>query len=153
MENPNAALLFYWDPSNKQVRIEGKVELLPVSESKEYFESRPKRSQIAAAISEQSSTVESRAVLIQRYKEMEEKFSDKTFIPKPESWGGIRVIPNRFEFWQGQSSRLHDRIVFIRKEEGKSCENVEKDVDKEGKDHSKEGTDASCCWIMQRLQP
>lgn len=146
MENPNAALLFYWDPSNKQVRIEGKVEFLPESEAKEYFESRPKRSQLAAAISEQSSPVDSRDVLIQRYKELEEKFADKTFVPKPESWGGIRVIPNRFEFWQGQSSRLHDRILFKRKQEQEK--NSEGDVFS-----STTSSEEASCWIMERLQP
>lgn len=126
------------------MRIEGKVELLPESESKEYFETRPKRSQIAAAISEQSSIVESREVLIQRYKEMEEKYAESEFIPKPESWGGIRVIPNRFEFWQGQSSRLHDRILFTLQNEEDS---------KDQSQNSKEGRTDASCWIMQRLQP
>ena len=132
MENPRAALLFYWDPFNKQVRIEGDVSILPDQESREYFESRPKKSQIAAAISNQSSPIQDRAALIQKYKLLEEKHADDAFISKPKEWGGFCVKPHRFEFWQGQSSRLHDRILFRRPAANEP---------------------ASDSWIMERLQP
>lgn len=131
--------MFYWDPFNRQVRVEGDVEMLPESESKKYFESRPKRSQLAAVISDQSSPIESRECLISRYNAMEEKHANDTFIPKPEHWGGIKVIPKIFEFWQGQSSRIHDRIIF--------------QSDKDPLPEGVKGTKVADKWYMYRLQP
>ncbi|KAK9215956.1 hypothetical protein WN944_007963 [Citrus x changshan-huyou] len=108
-ENPHASLLFYWDGLNRQVRVEGSVEKVSDEESEQYFHSRPRGSQIGAIVSKQSSVIPGRHVLYQQYKELEEKFSDWSLIPKPEFWGGYRLKPELFEFWQGQTSRLHDR--------------------------------------------
>ncbi|XP_039039061.1 pyridoxine/pyridoxamine 5'-phosphate oxidase 1, chloroplastic-like [Hibiscus syriacus] len=111
-ENPHAALLFYWDGLNRQVRVEGSVQKVSDEESEQYFHSRPRGSQIGAIVSKQSTVVPGRHVLHQQYKELEEKYSKEVMIPKPKHWGGYRLQPNRFEFWQGQMSRLHDRLEY-----------------------------------------
>ncbi|KAK2659865.1 hypothetical protein Ddye_006398 [Dipteronia dyeriana] len=111
-ENPCASLLFYWEGLNRQVRIEGSVQKVSDEESEQYFHSRPRGSQIGAIVSKQSSVVPGRHVLYQQYKELEEKFSDGRLIPKPAHWGGYRLKPKLFEFWQGQQSRLHDRLQY-----------------------------------------
>lgn len=112
LENPRASLLFYWDGLNRQVRVEGSVEKVSTDESEQYFHSRPHGSQIGAVVSKQSSIISGRHVLHQQYKELEEKFSDGSLIPKPKHWGGYRLKPELFEFWQGQQSRLHDRLQY-----------------------------------------
>ncbi|XVE60559.1 hypothetical protein DITRI_Ditri05aG0138500 [Diplodiscus trichospermus] len=111
-ENPHASLLFYWDGLNCQVRVEGFVQKVSDQESEQYFHSRPRGSQIGAIVSKQSTIVPGRHVLHQQYKELEEKYSDGSLIPKPKHWGGYRLQPERFEFWQGQQSRLHDRLEY-----------------------------------------
>lgn len=141
-DNPFGALLFYWDFLNKQVRIEGEIKFLSEAEATEYFELRPKKSQLSAAVSDQSRVIDSRNSLITRYQHLEEKYSNDPVVPKPKDWGGIILIPNRFEFWQGQSSRLHDRIVFRRP----SPSGEDSDDDR----CAKRGEDG---WIMERLQP
>lgn len=113
-ENPNAALLFYWPPLHQQVRIEGTVQMLPEEESTEYFHSRPRESQISAVVSPQSEQIPNRGVLEAKHWELVEK--DDLPIPRPQNWGGYLLIPTLFEFWQGQSNRLHDRIVFMKDE-------------------------------------
>ncbi|GJM84414.1 hypothetical protein PR202_ga00081 [Eleusine coracana subsp. coracana] len=110
-ENHNAALLFYWNEMNRQVRVEGSVQKVPEEESEKYFHSRPRGSQLGAIVSKQSTVIAGREVLQQTYKELEQKYSDGSMIPKPEYWGGYRLTPTLFEFWQGQQSRLHDRYV------------------------------------------
>lgn len=110
-ENENACLLFYWDAFNKQVRVEGKVTFLTEQEADDYFKRRPRISQLGAAASDQSQPIDSRASLINKYNELDEKYAN-TDVPRPKEWGGICLLPHHFEFWQGQSSRLHDRIVF-----------------------------------------
>ncbi|XP_057490280.1 pyridoxine/pyridoxamine 5'-phosphate oxidase 1, chloroplastic [Actinidia eriantha] len=111
-ENPHASLLFYWDGLNRQVRVEGFVEKVSEEESEQYFHSRPRGSQLGAIVSKQSTVIPGRHVLHQEYEELEAKFSDGSLIPKPKHWGGYRLKPESFEFWQGQQSRLHDRIRY-----------------------------------------
>ncbi|XP_077249887.1 pyridoxin (pyrodoxamine) 5'-phosphate oxidase isoform X2 [Tasmannia lanceolata] len=115
-ENPHASLLFSWDGLNRQVRVEGPVEKVSEEESEKYFHSRPRGSQIGAIVSKQSSIVPGRHVLHQEYKELEAKFSDGSVIPKPKHWGGYRLKPRVMEFWQGQQSRLHDRLQYSLRE-------------------------------------
>ncbi|KAL2340003.1 hypothetical protein Fmac_007943 [Flemingia macrophylla] len=111
-ENPRAALLFYWDGLNRQVRVEGPVQKVSDEESEQYFHSRPRGSQIGAIVSKQSTVVPGRHVLYREYKELEQKYADGSLIPKPKNWGGYRLTPQLFEFWQGQKSRLHDRLQY-----------------------------------------
>lgn len=109
--NPNAALVFFWPELERQVRIEGLIEKVSEAESDTYYLSRPRGSRLGAWASPQSSIIENRAVLEAKEKEFLEHF-DGIEIHRPEHWGGYRLQPNRVEFWQGRSSRLHDRICF-----------------------------------------
>jgi pyridoxamine 5'-phosphate oxidase len=109
--NPNAALVFFWPELERQVRIEGLIEKVSEAESDTYYLSRPRGSRLGAWASPQSSIIENRAVLEAKEKEFLEHFDGKE-IHRPEHWGGYRLQPNRVEFWQGRSSRLHDRICF-----------------------------------------
>ncbi len=110
-QNPQAALLFFWEPLERQIRIVGTVEKVSASESFEYFRSRPIDSQLGAWASQQSSVISARALLEKAFGEMLEKFKNGQ-IPLPPFWGGLRIIPDEFEFWQGRTNRLHDRISY-----------------------------------------
>lgn len=112
--NPNAALLFYWMELERQVRIEGKVEKLSREESLEYFNSRPLESRYGALASNQSEVIPNREFLERKFFELKEKYGDNP--PMPENWGGYKLIPELFEFWQGRPGRLHDRIVYEKSE-------------------------------------
>ena len=116
--NPYAAVTFHWVELERQVRIAGRVEKVTEAESDAYFQSRPSQSRIGAWSSPQSNVISSRDALEEMFKKYQEQYLDETAIPRPEHWGGYRVIPERIEFWQGRPNRLHDRLRFIRIDQG-----------------------------------
>ncbi|OAB78962.1 pyridoxamine 5'-phosphate oxidase [Cochleicola gelatinilyticus] len=122
---PHVCISFYWGIMERQISVKGIAEKISEEKSTAYFHSRPRKSQLGALVSEQSSPVESRNVLENRLAELEVAYEGKE-IPKPSHWGGYLIRPTAFEFWQGRRSRLHDRIQYIQ----------------EGKE-----------WKIQRLQP
>jgi pyridoxamine 5'-phosphate oxidase len=122
---PFAALLFFWSELERQVRIEGRVERTSADESDKYFNSRPLKSRLSAIASEQSEPIANRAALEQHYEAVARQYGEAP--PRPQHWGGFRLVPERIEFWQGRRSRFHDRIVYTRQEDG--------------------------LWTRQRLQP
>jgi pyridoxamine 5'-phosphate oxidase len=124
-ENPRVAAVFYWPELQRQVRVEGDVDQLPEDESDAYFASRPRGHQIGAWASEQSEAVENRDILDQRVTDYADRFEGED-VPRPHSWGGYIVRPQRVEFWQGRPNRVHDRLEFERTGGG---------------------------WVMRRLQP
>lgn len=123
--NPFAALQFYWPELERVVRIEGRAERVSAAESDAYYLSRPVGSRIGAWASPQSQVLPSRAVLEAAWQDQQARLGDDP--PRPDGWGGYRLRPDRWEFWQGRSSRLHDRIVYARQADG--------------------------AWLIQRLAP
>jgi pyridoxamine 5'-phosphate oxidase len=124
--NPNVSILFPWLLLSRQVEISGAVEKVTTTESLRYFAMRPRGSQLGAWVSQQSQVVSSRSILEAKWQELKQKFGDGE-IPLPSFWGGYRIRPRRFEYWQGGAKRLHDRIEYL------------------------PGTDGS--WLRQRLSP
>ncbi|KDE40541.1 MAG: pyridoxamine 5'-phosphate oxidase [Nitrincola lacisaponensis] len=125
-QNPQAELLFYWSGQSRQVRIRGQVEKLPAEAGQAYFQQRPAGSRLSAAVSCQSHPVESRAVLEAAIEALRAQFPEGD-VACPPQWGGYRLRPQRFEFWQGRPSRLHDRFIYQLNDSGQ--------------------------WTIQRLQP
>jgi pyridoxamine 5'-phosphate oxidase len=109
---PKAGMLFFWAPLERQIRIEGSVERLAADESDAYFARRPRGHRLSAWASPQSAVVPARTTLETRMLDMEQRFGDVD-IPRPPYWGGYRVIPNAFEFWQGRRNRVHDRLAYV----------------------------------------
>jgi pyridoxamine 5'-phosphate oxidase len=111
--NPRAALLLYWDPLGRQVRVEGPVERMPDAATDAYFAGRPRGAQIGAHASRQSEPIPDRAALEERVAELETELAGRD-VPRPDTWVGYRVLPETWEFWQHRDSRLHDRFRYRR---------------------------------------
>ncbi|KAK3108127.1 hypothetical protein FSP39_001695 [Pinctada imbricata] len=140
-ENPHCSIMFYWDPLKRSVRIEGSIAKMPEEESMKYFKSRPVPSRLGAICSHQSTVIPNREVLNKTYEDLLEEYKDEGKpIPKPDYWGGYLIKPTSFEFWQGQTNRLHDRLKFRRLQDGETIDpTVSHKTDKE--------------WIIERLSP
>jgi pyridoxamine 5'-phosphate oxidase len=128
--NSKASILFFWKELERQVRIQGELRFLPIGESDLYFHSRPFESKVGAWASQQSTIIQNREALDERYQKMLLEFTGKE-VPRPNYWGGYVLLPTSFEFWQGRASRLHDRIQY----------------------HLLEEAGEKCYWKMKRLMP
>ncbi len=116
--NPACALNFFWPSLERQIRIEGLAERVDERISEEYFQSRPRGSQIGAWASPQSSVIKNREILEQRAANVDKKFEGSTLLPKPKQWGGFSVEAFKIEFWQGRENRLHDRLLYTKTNKG-----------------------------------
>jgi len=115
--NPRVSGLFFWPHSERQVRFEGYAEKISKSASDQYFSQRPRDSQLSAWVSRQSAKIANRTVLQEKFEYYKKKFADKT-IKRPNNWGGYKIIPFYYEFWQGGKDRLHDRFAYRKNQEG-----------------------------------
>lgn len=122
-QNPNVALHFPWHNMERQVKVMGRAKKVPIAESLKYFLTRPRESQIAAWASDQSHSISSRTVLLNQVASLKQKFQNGE-VPLPDFWGGFRVTPAQFEFWQGGANRLHDRFKYSPTESGWSIERL-----------------------------
>jgi len=116
-ENPRAALLFHWKSLGRQIRIEGRIERASDAEADAYFATRSRDSQLGAWASDQSRPLDSRATFERRFDEAEQRFAGQD-VPRPATWGGYRVVPDRIEFWTAREHRLHERRMFTRSGDG-----------------------------------
>ena len=115
--NPHVTAVFHWAELGRQVRVDGVAERMSVEDSAEYFHTRDRESQLAAWASNQSQTIDNRQTLEERFREAIDRFADAD-IPLPDFWGGYRIVPNCFEFWQGREFRMHDRFRYSLQESG-----------------------------------
>lgn len=115
--NPHVTAVFHWAELGRQVRVDGVAERMSVEDSAEYFHTRDRESQLAAWASNQSQPIDNRQTLEERFREAIDRFAD-TDIPLPDFWGGYRIVPNCFEFWQGREFRMHDRFRYSLQESG-----------------------------------
>jgi pyridoxamine 5'-phosphate oxidase len=115
--NPHAALCFYWEAIKEQVRVAGGVTRVSAEESDAYFASRARGSRLAAIASQQSRPLASRSELVARYLKLKAQYAGHP-IPRPEYWGGYRILPARIEFWNSRAHRMHDRVVYEREGDG-----------------------------------
>jgi pyridoxamine 5'-phosphate oxidase len=122
--HPSAALVLYWEALHRQVRIEGAIEVIAAAESDAYFASRPRGSQLGAIASPQSAVIPDRRVLEERVAELERAHGGGAALARPANWGGYRVVPDAVELWQGQPSRLHDRVSYRLGSQGWSKERL-----------------------------
>jgi pyridoxamine 5'-phosphate oxidase len=116
--NPRASLCFWWPELERQVRVDGRVTKVSTEEADLYFQTRPRESQLAAWASDQSAVVKNRGLLEERLAELEDRFADQD-VPRPDMWGGFRLAPSAMEFWQGREHRLHDRIHYTLRDDGR----------------------------------
>ncbi len=121
--NPKVSLLFVWLELERQIMISGTAQKISAAESAKYFMSRPKESQVAAWVSSQSHTLSSRQMLLQKFSEMKKKIGEGK-VPLPSFWGGYKVKPDEYEFWQGRKNRLHDRFHYIPAGDGWTIERL-----------------------------
>ena len=116
-ENPHAALVLYWEKLERQIRIEGRVQIISDEESDAYFRTRPRGSQLSAWASSQSEVIPGRADLDREMEELTARYAGRE-VPRPPYWGGYRVVPHSIEFWHGRPNRMHDRLRYVRQADG-----------------------------------
>lgn len=125
LANPQVAAVFPWYTLHRQVKVFGTAHPVEPEDSEAYFANRPRGAQVAAWSSDQSQPIGSRADLEQKVVATEQRFAEVAEVPRPERWGGFRIVPERVEFWQGRTSRLHDRLLFHREAEGWRVERLQ----------------------------